>query len=90
MSTGYVFRAIWPITDQRASFATLCSQAAEELPLLVSQAHAAVTGPGRWTVAAAATIPGSGNHTRDVLLFQAPAQRRALRPYSRRLLRAVS
>lgn len=73
------FRAIWPITDQKATFLDLCRQAYDEVGQLLRQAHARPTGHGRFSVAASAHIPGSGRVTDWVLLYECPAQRAALR-----------
>lgn len=69
------FRAIWPITNERLPFTALVAQAAHDLPLLAVQAHARVTGPGRWSAALSTDIPGSGRITQWVLLYEAPAIR---------------
>ena len=67
------FRAIWPITNERLPFTALCAQAAHDVPLLAAQAHARITGPGRWTAALSTDVPGSGRITEWVLLYEAPA-----------------
>lgn len=69
------FRAIWPITNERLPFTALCAQATHDIPLLAAQAHARITGPGRWTAALSTDIPGSGRITKWVLLYEAPAVR---------------
>ncbi|WP_224279092.1 hypothetical protein [Nocardioides lacusdianchii] len=67
------FRAIWPITNERLPFTALCAQATHDIPFLAAQAHARLTGPGRWSAALSAEVPGSGRITKWVLLYEAPA-----------------
>ena len=76
-----IFRAIWPITDESQSYAALCRAAADDLPLLIAQAHAQLTHAGRFSVAPADLVPGSGRVTESVLVYEAPAERRAVRDY---------
>ena len=54
-----IFRAIWPIADETVGYATLCRQAADDLPILVGQASARLTRPGRFSIAPAVDVPGS-------------------------------
>ncbi|WP_210651321.1 hypothetical protein [Nocardioides sp. SYSU D00065] len=70
------FRAIWPITNERLPFTALVAQAQHDLPFLAAQAHARITGPGRWSAALSTDIPGSGRVTKWVLLYEAPATHR--------------
>jgi hypothetical protein len=67
------FRAIWPITNERLPFTALVAQARLEVPLLVAQAHATLTGPGRYTFALSTETSGSGRITTWCLLYEAPA-----------------
>lgn len=76
-----IFRAVWPITNETRSFLALCAEAQHDVPLLLAQAHARPTGPGRFTVADSAQIPGSGRITPWVLLYEAPATRTPARTY---------
>jgi hypothetical protein len=68
-----MFRAIWPITDETASWSELVADARPEVPLLAARAHARVCGPGRFSVAESCHVPGSGRVTASVLLYEAPA-----------------
>ncbi|WP_435744954.1 hypothetical protein [Nocardioides sp. SYSU DS0663] len=79
----HLFRALWPITDHSAGITQLAAQARHDLPLLLAQAHARTTGPGRFSVAPSAQIPGSGRTTAWVLLYEAPAIKTPARPYHR-------
>ncbi len=77
----YLFRAMWPITDMATPLADLISEAELDLPMVAARARAAVRpGPGRWTIAPSARIPGSGRVADNVLLYEAPADRRGVRP----------
>lgn len=78
-----IFRATWPITDPTVGFLELLEMARQDLPALLTQAHARRTGLGRYTVAHSIDIPGSGRTTEWVLLFQCPATRTDARPYHR-------
>ena len=78
---GFVFRAVWPITDMATPLDELIAGATKDLPMLAARAHAdlsSVTG-GRWSVASASRVPGSGNLTANVLLFETPATPRQRR-----------
>lgn len=76
-----IFRAIWPIADQSIGYATLCRQAAEDLPLLIGHASARLTNPGRFSIAPSVEVPGSGRVTEAVLVYEAPAVALAPRAY---------
>lgn len=76
-----IFRAIWPITDERTPYAELCHGAQADLMLLLAQAHARVTGPGRFSIAPSVYVPGSGRVTESVLVWEAPAISVPLRAY---------
>lgn len=78
---GYFFRAWWPIVDEDAAWSELCRQAEAEVPLLVAQGKAKLTGPGRFSIAPSAQVPGSGRVTESVLLYEAPAVRAPIRAY---------
>jgi hypothetical protein len=67
------FRAIWPITNERLPFTALVAQARLEVPFLAAQAHARLTGPGRYSFALSTETPGSGRITTWCLLYEAPA-----------------
>lgn len=67
------FRAVWPITNERLPFTALVAQARLEVPFLVAQAHAHLTGPGRYSFALSTETPGSGRITTWCLLYEAPA-----------------
>lgn len=71
----YTFRAVWPILDETETWASLCRQASADLPTLIAQAHAVVLTRGRFSVAAAEQVPGSGRISESVLVFEAPAIR---------------
>ena len=75
------FRAIWPITDETRGYATLCKEAESELPLLIGQARARLTAPGRFSIAPSDRVPGSGRTTPAVLIYEAPAVAIAPRGY---------
>lgn len=76
------FRAIWPILDDSRSLGALALEAAEDLPWLATQARAVIEhGAGTWRIAPSNKVPGSGNTTANSLIFEAPAQRLAARPY---------
>ena len=76
-----IFRAIWPITNPDMSYVDLCKQARRDLPLLLARAKASTTGEGWFSVQPANKVPGSGNVTETVLLFQAPAEPAAPRAH---------
>lgn len=75
------FRAIWPITDETVTYATLCRQASDDLPLLIAQAKAELIRPGRFSIAPSSHVPGSGNVAESVLIYDAPARRMPARGY---------
>lgn len=78
-----VFRAMWPIQDP--AVAALLAEAQADLRRLTLQANAVIDpSRGRYSIARAATVPGSGNSSELVLLYEAPAQPRAPRPYHRK------
>lgn len=79
-----IFRAIWPIVDEGFSYAALCLSAEADLPMLIAQTHARLTGPGRFSVAPSDRVPGSGRVTESVLVFEAPAIAVARREYHRK------
>lgn len=81
MSTGIIFRAVWPIVDERMSFADLCREGESDLPMLIAQAHARVTKPGRFSIAPSDRVPGSGRVTASCLVFEAAAERAPIRAY---------
>lgn len=81
MTARHTFRAIWPITDQTIPFAELCRQATWDIAALATQAHAELAGPGQFTTAPAARVPGSGRTTPTVLVYAAPARPAARRSY---------
>ena len=68
-----IFRAIWPITNPSMSYADLCAQARRDLTLLYSRAKATPTAEGWFSIQPSRKVPGSGNTTESVLLFQCPA-----------------
>lgn len=78
-----IFRAIWPITDERQSYANLCREAESDLPLLIAQAKARLTAHGRFSVAPSSQVAGSGRITESVLIYEAPAMRAPIREYRR-------
>ncbi|WP_109507333.1 hypothetical protein [Nocardioides speluncae] len=69
-----IFRAVWPITNPHAAISTLMREAGQDLPALKAQAHATTIGPGRYSIAHSANIPGSGRITEWCLLYEAPAR----------------
>lgn len=81
MSTGIIFRAVWPIVDERMTFADICREAERDLPLLIAQAHAKLTNPGRFSIAPSDRVPGSGRVTESCLVFEAAAERAPIRAY---------
>lgn len=70
-----IFRAVWPVVDERLPFTALCAQALHDVPILLAQAHARPAGPGRWSMAESVYVAGSGRVTRWVLLYECPARR---------------
>lgn len=91
MTTTHTFRAMWPVTDESLGLAELADLARTDLPLLVAQARATISGPGRFTLADSAQVPGSGRVTRYVLVYEAPAVHRppCTTPLTTRRARAV-
>ena len=77
------FRAIWPIIDESVPYADLIEQASDDLSVLVRQSRAELTGPGRFSIAASASVPGSGRVTESVMIYEAPARQVAARAYRR-------
>jgi hypothetical protein len=75
-----IFRAIWPMTND-LPYRRLIRDAKEDLPLLAAQAHARITGPGRFSIAESVDVPGSGRTTPTVLVFEAPAVQMQARSY---------
>jgi hypothetical protein len=84
MSTPASFRAVWPITDERAAFTELLSAALVEVPLLAAQAKCRVVGRGRFSIDLSVNVPGSGRITPTCLIYEAPAQPVEARAYHRR------
>lgn len=80
---SHTFRAIWPIRDDTVPARQLAREATEELPELVVRARAQLTGPGWWRVLPSKRVPGSGNLTPLVLVFEAPAEQAPTRVYHR-------
>lgn len=83
MTAAIVFRAVWPIVDERLSFADLCREAESGLPTLISQARARLLRPGRFSIAPSEKVPGSGRVTESCLIYEAPAAPATPRPYRR-------
>lgn len=84
MSTPATFRAIWPIVDQTKPWASLITEARNEIPFIAARAHARIdTTRGRFSIAPSAETPGSGQVTSTCLIYEAPAKP-ASRPYHRR------
>lgn len=67
------FRAFWPVIDPEIPLHHLVASAMDDLPWLTAQAHAVLTGPGRWQIEESWKVPGSGRVTPLVLLYEAPA-----------------
>lgn len=65
--------ARWPITSGDVALRDLIAAAREEVPDLAARARCRITGRGSWAVVDARDVPGSGQTTPNVLLFQAPA-----------------
>ncbi len=76
-----IFRAIWPITDTGAHWADLIMYAKDEVPMLAAQAHARLTGAGRFSIADSRFVPGSGRVSDHVLIYEAPAKTAPRRAY---------
>lgn len=68
------FRAMWPIVDERVTWAILTRTARAELPMLAAQAKARLIGAGRFYVMPSSAVPGSGRVTETVLVFDGPAE----------------
>ena len=68
-----IYRCCWPILEDGTPYRDLIRDAKAELPTLIAQAHAKLTGPGRFSIADSADVPGSGRTTPTVLVFEAPA-----------------
>jgi hypothetical protein len=79
--SGLVFRAVWPIVDERVPLPHLEAQAEADLPLLLGQVHARLLERGVFKVADSRTVPGSGRVTPRVLVYEAPAKPMRARPY---------
>lgn len=77
------FRAIWPIVDETTGIRDLIAAAEADLPLLLAQAHAAITDNtrGRWSIVPSVNVPGSGRITENVLMFEVPARAVPVRAY---------
>jgi len=73
MSTKFMFRAIWPMTDETMPFPELVKEATVDLPNVIARAHARLTAHGKWSMAPSCNVPGSGRVTEHVLIFEAPA-----------------
>lgn len=76
-----IFRACWPILEDGTPYRDILRDAKAELPVLLGQAHARMTGPGRFSIAESIDVPGSGRTTPTVLVFEAPAIAIAHRGY---------
>lgn len=76
-----IFRAIWPITDERMTVADLIREALPEVPLLAGQAGARLIDGGQFITADSRRVPGSGRVTPRVLIYQARAERIEPRAY---------
>lgn len=70
-----VFRAMWPIVDERVPYEHLIAEAFEEIERLAAQAHCRIAdwSAGRFSIARSCQVPGSGRVTPTVLLYEAPA-----------------
>jgi hypothetical protein len=80
MSAPFLFRCVWPIHDN-VTYRRLIRDAKDDIPTLAAQAHARITGPGRFSIAESIDVPGSGRTTPTVLVFEAPAVQMAARSY---------
>ena len=76
-----IFRAVWPILEDGTPYRELVRAAKSEVPLLAGQAHARLTGDGRFSIAEAVDVPGSGRTTSTVLVYEAPATAITRRDY---------
>lgn len=76
MTAPALFRAIWPVLDPSRLLQDLIAEASQDLPRVALMAHAEITGRGRWSMRPAAEVPGSGNVTATVLMYEAPARER--------------
>lgn len=76
-----IFRCCWPILEDGTTYRDLIRLAKSELPLLIAQAHAALTAPGRFSIAESIDVPGCGRTTPTVLVFEAPAVEVSRRNY---------
>lgn len=74
-----IFRAVWPVLEDGTTYRSLIRAAKADVPILVAQAHAALIGPGRFSIADSIDVPGSGRTTPTVLVFEAPAVERTWR-----------
>lgn len=79
----FLFRAVWPITDETLPFPDLIDQAHTEVPALAHQAAAALCGTPVYSLARSCDVPGSGNTTAYVLLASCPARPAPARAYRR-------
>lgn len=78
---GGTVRLIWPILDESLTLGQLIAEAAPEVPMLISRAHAVAAGVGRFYTAHSWEVPGSGRVSNLVLVFEAPATAAPSRPY---------
>lgn len=73
--SAHVLQCVWPIIDDSRTRNELIAEAKADLDKLADQAHANITGPGIWTVADAADVPGwSGYAPGMVLIANMPAE----------------
>lgn len=73
--TCHIFQCVWPIIDETRTQKELVAEATGELEKLADQAHAIITGPGVWTIADAADVPGwAGYAPGMVLIANLPAE----------------
>ena len=73
-SAPFLFRAVWPLVDETVQFRQIVIEAQAELPRVAYHARAEVIGAGRWTVVRSSKVPGFGNTTERLLVFEAPAR----------------
>jgi hypothetical protein len=73
LDTGHVFKALWPIVNEKAPVTAMFTLAARDVPDLARRAHARITGPGQFTFERSVDVPGSGRVTEWVLVYTAPA-----------------
>ena len=78
---SHTFRAVWPIIDSSVPGDQLAAEVVGDLPALASTARARLLAPGRFYVAPSRTIPGSGNVTANVLVYECPARPARRRVY---------